>query len=441
MQCWGDDDGTEADNPGHPPSSASRARRSELRRRLERLYSDPLVSDASSPAPAGPTTTRASAFSTPQGQRVDAVPRGRRHRGRRAQTDPNFNPSVGGNFWLNPYFNRSPPTRSPVRSPARTARAPSCSRCSPASSRRASAAARSRSRSPEATKMPKCWIVVVPRGDPADGTRRHAVRDRQHHRRVDLAAVAHRVEEPHRDPDRVQPGRLAVRARRRGTTHRRQRDGAARRRQLAAVAVRQQRHAAALLVRPDRRRARSSAARLRRAKVAPEWWWCRSRSTRPTSARRTRSSTRRSRLSGVVIGFNIERNPKAGCARRGAATRGRSRRQHQPHAAAGGQAADPVVPLAGHHPWRPRTRAPVANEPGDLGHDPDFLRFNPEFELSADRRRRTFSGLQMPAGNSDAAAAGVGVGARRPGGEGLAGRRARRVGHDGEPGSTRQGRR
>jgi hypothetical protein len=41
--------------------------------------------------------------------------------------------------------------------------------------------------------------------------------------------------------------------------------------------------------------------------------------------------------------------------------------------------------------------------PEHLADDPDFLRFNPEFELLQPGRRRTFASLQIPIGNSDAA--------------------------------------
>lgn len=43
------------------------------------------------------------------------------------------------------------------------------------------------------------------------------------------------------------------------------------------------------------------------------------------------------------------------------------------------------------------------DNPPHLGQDPDFLRFNPEFELLLIANARSFSGLSLPAGNSDAA--------------------------------------
>jgi hypothetical protein len=44
----------------------------------------------------------------------------------------------------------------------------------------------------------------------------------------------------------------------------------------------------------------------------------------------------------------------------------------------------------------------IASNPRQLGTDPDFLRFNPEFAFLS-QNPRTFSGLSLPAGNSDAA--------------------------------------
>jgi hypothetical protein len=44
------------------------------------------------------------------------------------------------------------------------------------------------------------------------------------------------------------------------------------------------------------------------------------------------------------------------------------------------------------------------SNPPHLGQDPDFVRFNPEFELLLVANARTFGGLSLPAGNSDAAA-------------------------------------
>ncbi|MEO1058232.1 MAG: hypothetical protein AAFY28_15080 [Actinomycetota bacterium] len=45
----------------------------------------------------------------------------------------------------------------------------------------------------------------------------------------------------------------------------------------------------------------------------------------------------------------------------------------------------------------------LPGQPAQLAVDPDFVQFNPEFSILRIGDRRTFSGLQLPAGNSDAA--------------------------------------
>jgi hypothetical protein len=49
------------------------------------------------------------------------------------------------------------------------------------------------------------------------------------------------------------------------------------------------------------------------------------------------------------------------------------------------------------------THAFVGTNPDNMSLDPDFLQYNPEFELMFMTQSRTIGGLQLPAGNSDAA--------------------------------------
>ena len=107
-------------------------------------------------------------------------------------------------------------------------------------------------------------------------------------------------------------------------------------------------------------------------------------------------------LSGVVIGFNIERFPK---------TDGPVEEQ----ALAGIRVAElkltpRLVAKLLTQSYAGQTRiyeSPpygwVKANPGDLGADPDFLQFNPEFELLLSTSPRTFGGLQLPSGTSDLA--------------------------------------
>ena len=107
-------------------------------------------------------------------------------------------------------------------------------------------------------------------------------------------------------------------------------------------------------------------------------------------------------LSGVVIGFNIERFPK---------TDGPIEEQ----ALSGIRVADlKLTPrlvaklLTQSYAGQVSINGPspyewVLGNPGDLGVDPDFFQFNPEFQLLTSGSPRTFGGLQLPAGASDLA--------------------------------------
>ena len=108
-------------------------------------------------------------------------------------------------------------------------------------------------------------------------------------------------------------------------------------------------------------------------------------------------------LSGIVIGFNIERNPKDAEPVAEAQLGGVRVAQINltPRLVAklltqSYKAAVTVGGIAPDYPW-------MAANPIHMGLDPDFLNFNPEFKLLQIQDSRTFSGLQLPAGNSDAA--------------------------------------
>ena len=107
--------------------------------------------------------------------------------------------------------------------------------------------------------------------------------------------------------------------------------------------------------------------------------------------------------SGIVIGFNIERYP-------------RDDAPPPVQQLSGVRVADlnltprlvaklltqsyrQAVDIGGHAPGYPW----LAANPSQMNVDPDFLQFNPEFQLLGIQDGRTFSGLQLPAGSSDAA--------------------------------------
>jgi hypothetical protein len=106
-------------------------------------------------------------------------------------------------------------------------------------------------------------------------------------------------------------------------------------------------------------------------------------------------------VSGLTIGFNIERNPDttapadaqqlAGVriAQLNLTPRLVAKLLTQSYKAAVSIYSTPA------YPW-------LASNPAHMGADPDFLRFNPEFAQQQISDSRTFSGLQLPAGNADA---------------------------------------
>ncbi|HSL74724.1 MAG TPA: hypothetical protein VK853_09655 [Ilumatobacteraceae bacterium] len=105
---------------------------------------------------------------------------------------------------------------------------------------------------------------------------------------------------------------------------------------------------------------------------------------------------------GVVIGFNVERFPNPGASEEiqqlGGVRLAEINLTPRLVAKLLTQSYTQQLPVSS----PPAYEWDDANPP-HLGLDPDFLRFNPEFELLLIANARTFSGLQLPAGNSDAA--------------------------------------
>jgi hypothetical protein len=106
--------------------------------------------------------------------------------------------------------------------------------------------------------------------------------------------------------------------------------------------------------------------------------------------------------SGLVIAFNFERDPPADRPPEALALKGTSVRDINltPRLVAKllSQSYRSQTQLGGPTPY-----AWAENNPLHLGLDPDFLRFNPEFEMLPAGGPRNFGGLSLPALNSDAA--------------------------------------
>ena len=108
--------------------------------------------------------------------------------------------------------------------------------------------------------------------------------------------------------------------------------------------------------------------------------------------------------SGVVIGFNIERNPTpdapadfqqiAGVRVADLNLTPRLVAKLLTQSYKGAVSIQGAAPPG--YTW-------LTNNPAQMGLDPEFIRYNPEFEALQIGDSRTFSGLEMPEGNSDAA--------------------------------------
>lgn len=108
-------------------------------------------------------------------------------------------------------------------------------------------------------------------------------------------------------------------------------------------------------------------------------------------------------LSGLVIGFNIERYVRSEFPEEAAYSGMRVARINlTPRLVAKllTQSYRSQVSLGG---APPADYAWLGTNPRSLATDPDFLQFNPEFEMLRAGDERTFGGLQLPAGSSDAA--------------------------------------
>lgn len=171
MQCWGDDDGTNPANPGPPPEQCVQGATDAVyggRNQglfpaggfaLERIISrkDFDGFDAADGFFDDRTTYLWMPFRAVDGTVVGA------------HYDPAFNPAVvGGSFWLNPYFNAITTNEIPG---GRTGPNGSGAELFEVSTGLESAGLGCGQRVQPVEgaepKVPQCWLVVVPRGDPA----------------------------------------------------------------------------------------------------------------------------------------------------------------------------------------------------------------------------------------------------------------------------------
>lgn len=404
MQCWGDDDGTVSSNPGPPPEQCEQGAVSGTPEGLPgSLYPNPIaltreISRSTWPnfdPRVGHLDTRTTQvwrpFRAVDGTTVD-IP-----------TDPNFNPAiVGGNFWLNPYFNQI--TTNEIAGAATGPDGKGAELFQVLTGVDSSGLGCGQMSQPAVgggKVVPKCWIVVVPRGTPTEedaGTAYEATADQSGvvTSPVSPAAWQHRIAIPISFNPIDSPCTFGAEERRIAGTEL----------ALPAISSWQPSLCANGAPRPYSYVPVSDSSARQQLVSGQSGAPGMAVVSRPLGAEST--SPQRPLVyapisaSGVVIGFNIERNPLP-------------RAASDVQQLAGVRVADinltprlvaklltqsyrdaVDIQQAPNYPWLP-------TNPVNMGADRDFLQFNPEFSLLQISEGRTFSSLQLPAGNSDAA--------------------------------------
>jgi len=405
MQCWGDDDGAVADNPGPPPEQCVQGAVAGTFGGLPGgLYPSGfslsrIISRSDWPnfdTEVGRLDTRTTnvwlPFRAVGGIVVDI------------QTDPTFNPSVvGGNFWLNPYFGLT--TTNEIGGAITGPDGTGAELMQVLTGVQSSGLGCGQTVQPipdsTAKKVPKCWIVVVPRGTPSDenvGTPFEANADQFGVATSPLSPTAwqHRIAIPIEFNPVDSSCTLADDERRLAGNEM----------ALPAVASWQPVLCATAGLPPYSYAPISDASarqQITAATTGAPGMVVVSRPLATTNLDPAKPLVYAPiSLSGLVIGFNIERNPATDApedAQQLAGVRV-AELNLTPRLVAKlltqSYREQVVIQAAPDYPW-------LSANPAHMGKDPDFLRFNPEFEQLQIADGRSFSGLQLPAGNSDAA--------------------------------------
>ncbi|MGZ7086124.1 MAG: hypothetical protein ACXVIH_07350, partial [Ilumatobacteraceae bacterium] len=405
MQCWGDDDGTVAANPGPPPEQCEQGAVAgtyggvpagvypagfALSRVISR--SDWANFDAN----VGVLDTRDTnvwlPFRSVDGTVVNI------------QTDPAFNPAViGGHFWLNPFYNII--TTNEIAGAVTGPDGTGAELFSVVTGVQSSGLGCGQKVQPVAgggKKVPQCWIVVVPRGTPAEenvGTPWEGTIADQAGvvtSPVSPAAWQHRIAIPISFNPVDSPCALGADERRLSGSEVAYPAVASWQPSLCANGDLPPYSYAPV---PD------GSARLQLLSKAPgaPGMVVVSQPIPPTAVDPANPVVYAPlTVSGLVIGFNIERNPRTDA-------------PPEEQQLAGVRIADlNLTPrllaklLTQSYRGQVNIQQPppyawTANNPAHMGLDPDFLQFNPEYALLQTADTRTFGGLQLPEGSSDAA--------------------------------------
>ncbi|MEN9643498.1 MAG: hypothetical protein RL238_167 [Actinomycetota bacterium] len=404
MQCWGDDDGTVSGNPGPPPEQCvqgavagtygglpgglypSGFALSRVISRSDWGNFDPAVGVLDSR-----TTNVWLPFRSVTGEKVDI------------QTDPMFNPSVqGGNFWLNPFYNIITTNEIAGASTGLDGKGAELFEVhTGVQSSGLGCGQKVQVLTDGSKKVPQCWIVIVPRGSAIDENAGTPFAESAEQFGVATSPLApsawqHRIAIPLSFNPVDSPCDLADEERRLSGGEL----------ALAAVASWQPLLCTGGTLPPYSYAPVSDAAARQQLTSGAEGAPGMVVVQRPIDATVLDPSNpvvyAPITVSGLTIGFNIERNPRTDApadeqqlagvrvAEMNLTPRLLAKLLTQSYTGA----VDIQGPAG--YPW-------AKANPAHMGLDPDFLRFNPEFELLQIADTRTFASLQLPAGNSDAA--------------------------------------
>lgn len=403
MQCWGDDDGTVPGNPGPPPEQCEQGAAAATYAGVSPgafpggLANSRVIFRTGWPgydASVGTADSRTGnvwrPFRAVSGTEVGI------------HVDPTFNPAlVGGNYWLNPYFNIVTTNEITGAATGRDGRGAELFEVQ--TGVQAAGLGCGQSVQPVADgskKVPKCWLVIVPRGSAADanagspfetnadqfGVYTSPLSTNAWKNRIAIPIEFNPVDSPCSladDERRISGSELA----------------------LPAVGSWQPLLCSTGDLPPyayapvgdatARQQLISSAVGAPGLVVV----------SRPLAVPADTASPivyAPISVSGLVIGFNVERNPKPDAPEAEQQLAGVRIAQLNltPRLVAKlltqSYTAQVAIVKSAPYTW-------VSSNPAHLGRDPDFLRFNPEFDLLQIGDGRAFSGLQLPAGNSDAA--------------------------------------
>ncbi len=402
MQCWGDDDGTNAANPGPPPEQCEQGAVGGTYDGLDgfnQLILSRIISRSTWPN-YSPTVGRLDTRSTNVWLPFRAVDGTEV----KFQTDPTFNPGIGGgNFWQNPYYNLI--TTNEVAGAVTGLDGKGAELFEVVTGVESSGLGCGQKTQPVAgsdKKIPKCWIVVVPRGSAtaenkgsgfeADaeltGVATSPVAPNSWQNRIAIPIEFNPVDSPcalGADERRIAGSELA----------------------LPAVASWQPTLCAGGSSSPySYVPVSDSAARQQLVSGQPGTPGMIVVS-QPLSASVVNPAKpvvyAPLTVSGLAIGFNIERNPLTTApddAQQLAGVRvadlNLTPRLVAKLLTQSYRQAVTVGNSLPNYPW-------LAANPSHMGQDPDFRQFNPEFSELQIADGRAFSGLQVPAGNSDVA--------------------------------------